>query len=83
MGRLLVAAGDHPCAAPRCVKTVPADKLMCVGHWRRLPRDIQGKVWRTWRNVRRDRGAYEEARDEAVAWHEAHSGGDDKQGELL
>jgi hypothetical protein len=51
---------------------VDNDKLMCLGHWRSLPIDIQRKVWSTWRNVHRDRQAYQDARDEAVQYIRDH-----------
>ncbi len=62
--------GKHECAAPGCTKLVDNDKLMCVGHWKALPLDIQREVWLTWRRVHRDPNAYRVARQRAVDWQE-------------
>lgn len=64
-----MADGQHPCANPSCTAPAKAGQLMCWPCWKALPREIRNKVNRTWRNVRRDSGAYRDARDEAVRWH--------------
>lgn len=56
----------HECAAQGCTQRVTNDMLMCKHHWFKVPSDIRNKVWATWRNVKHDRQAYEEARDEAI-----------------
>lgn len=35
----------HKCVAVGCVIDVPADRLMCNRHWRKVPHDIQRRVW--------------------------------------
>jgi hypothetical protein len=57
---------QHQCAADGCPRMVDNDKLMCPGHWFAVPDEIRRRVWSTWRNVHRDRQAYQDARDEAV-----------------
>ncbi len=39
----------HRCHAIECEARVPPDKLMCLKHWRMVPRDLQREVWRTYR----------------------------------
>ncbi len=57
----------HACAAEGCTVDCDTEKLMCLKHWRMVPCPIQTKVYQTWRRVHRDRQAYIDARDEAVA----------------
>lgn len=38
----------HPCAAVGCTRSVPASKLMCIDHWRLVPRAIQAEVYAAW-----------------------------------
>lgn len=33
------------CYAPGCSVQVDASRLMCLVHWRQLPRHIRGAVW--------------------------------------
>jgi hypothetical protein len=40
----------HLCPVRRCTWRVPGARLMCPGHWRRVPRAIQAAVWRSWDN---------------------------------
>ena len=40
--------GTHLCPVRRCRWRVPQDKLMCPGHWRRLPQALKGAVLRAW-----------------------------------
>jgi len=35
----------HVCHATRCNAKVPPKMLMCLKHWRMVPRDIQRRVW--------------------------------------
>lgn len=39
----------HRCHARGCRVPVPPEKLMCLAHWRRVPRVIQRAVWRAYR----------------------------------
>lgn len=36
---------------PSCASPIPADRLMCRGHWRLVPADVQRRVWATWRRL--------------------------------
>lgn len=74
-------AGEHDCAAPGCTAVVAYDKLMCIGHWKALPKPIRDKVWSTWRDVHRRPEEYREAREEAVDWHRKNGSG--RQGSFL
>lgn len=60
------ADGRHECAAIGCTKRCANEYLMCVEHWRMVPREIANRVWSTWRRVLRDRPAYLEARQAAI-----------------
>ena len=35
----------HVCHATRCNAKVPPKMLMCLKHWRLVPRDLQRRVW--------------------------------------
>jgi hypothetical protein len=35
----------HTCHARNCAKEVPPKLLMCLKHWRMVPRDLQRAVW--------------------------------------
>lgn len=59
-----------------CGRNVSAGKLMCGSCWGKVPRDLQQKVYATWRTYRAapafpnnvtERTAYREARDNAIA----------------
>lgn len=73
--------GEHPCAAPGCLKRVPADHLMCPAHWGELPDSIRAAVEKAWRNVHRDIQGYADAVEKAKAWHRANGSG--RQGGLF
>ena len=55
-----------------CGRTVRPGHLMCPACWRKVPKDLQAEVHRTWRRWRRDLGdadlmqAYRDASDTAV-----------------
>lgn len=56
----------------QCTRSVRAGYLMCGGHWRQVPKDVQNRVWRTWRAFNRDGTAeqwtdYADAREDALA----------------
>jgi hypothetical protein len=59
-------AATHECPAEGCADHVPHDRLMCLKHWRMVPKPQQDAVWKTWRRVSRDPHAYRDAREEAV-----------------
>lgn len=39
----------HTCHIPNCTATVPPERLMCVSHWRMVPKHLQREVWRHYR----------------------------------
>lgn len=39
----------HRCAAEGCIKQIAVNLLMCMPHWRSVPRPLQRQVYRTWR----------------------------------
>jgi len=72
---------DHQCRANGCRERIPLGRLMCRTHWFALPRPLQRAINVTWRNVRRDREAYEDNVREAVRLLDAQ--GSAQQGSLL
>ena len=40
---------EHTCHATGCTRVVPPSRLMCLPHWRAVPREIQARVWATYR----------------------------------
>lgn len=42
-------AGRHTCHAEGCDVDVPPKMLMCLKHWRRVPKKLQAEIWRTYR----------------------------------
>jgi hypothetical protein len=71
------------CAALGCTVEVSSEHLMCIPHWRALPRAIRIAVNETWRNVGHDTEAYRSARDAAIQWHVDHPKPGNTQGSLL
>lgn len=60
------------CPIDPCQRTVRPGHLMCVLHWREVPREIQNEVWRTWGAWTRSHdteawAAYMTARADALA----------------
>jgi len=39
----------HHCHAEGCEVSVPPKMLMCLRHWRMVPKGLQREVWRTYR----------------------------------
>lgn len=37
------------CKIFNCTAPIPSDRLMCVKHWRMVPKDLQRDVWRQYR----------------------------------
>lgn len=68
-------AGEHTCAIEDCALSARPEQLMCFGHWKATPLNLQRRVNATWRRFRYEPEAYREARDAAIAWwrgrHEA------------
>lgn len=62
--------GDCPTG---CGRSVQAGKLMCPPCWRKVPRDLQRKVYLAWSAWRKDFSsddamkAYDQARENALA----------------
>ena len=60
----------HTCHARRCTKVVQPKMLMCLAHWRLVPKDLQRRVWHTYRTgqeIRKDpTPAYLAAADAAI-----------------
>lgn len=72
-GRFTTAVAPHACAAVGCQHLVQPGFLMCMDHWRQVPRKVQAGVWTAYREVRRlggDRVAihqrYQAARQAAI-----------------
>ena len=55
----------HHCHARNCVVHTKPEMLMCLRHWRIVPRDIQRAVWSTYRG-----GQCDDMRP-STSWHEA------------
>lgn len=47
--RLRPPAEPHSCHATGCKKAVRPALLMCLPHWRMVPKDIQKLVWKNYR----------------------------------
>jgi hypothetical protein len=61
--------GYHRCGVNGCTRAVPQAKLMCLGHWRRVPQDLRFAVEVSYR---RRRSAPQGERLAAVAaWRKA------------
>jgi hypothetical protein len=55
---------SHPCRIPDCVRPAKDGQLMCLPHWRRVPRALNRAIFDTYANGPRD--AYRANVDEAV-----------------
>ena len=55
----------HHCHAVPCKVQVPEKLLMCSPHWRKVPRDIQARVWATYRD------GQEREKNPSLAWCQA------------
>lgn len=47
-------AGIHTCAIAACDVEIPSRLLMCMTHWRLVPKDRQDAVKGAWQNRQRD-----------------------------
>jgi hypothetical protein len=55
----------HHCHARGCRTPCEPERLMCLAHWRMVPRDLQREVWRHYRH-----GQCDDMRP-SEAWHKA------------
>lgn len=55
----------HHCHARRCETAVKPELLMCLRHWRMVPRGIQRAVWDSYRPGQCD------DKHPSAAWHKA------------
>jgi hypothetical protein len=57
------------CPVEGCGVPLRAGMLLCLRHWRRVPRQLQGEVWSTWKAVLASlRKPVAERADEHVAY---------------
>lgn len=65
-----MVANRHVCHADGCEVSVPPKMLMCLRHWKMVPRSIQLRVWREYvpgQEVRKDPSSeYLEVMREAI-----------------
>jgi hypothetical protein len=61
----MARAVKHLCHARGCQKAVKPELLMCPPHWRRVPKNIQARVWDTYREGQCD------DKNPSKDWHEA------------
>lgn len=52
----------HPCEASGCGRPVASGRLLCLPHWRMVPRDTQREVNATWATYQRTRAAVADKR---------------------
>lgn len=57
---------SHACPIGGCERPAKDGQLMCLRHWRRVPRALNHAVFDTYRNLRNDPAAYRSARDAAI-----------------
>ena len=57
--------GDHHCHAYRCKTLVPPERLMCLKHWRMVPKPLQQSVWEHYRDGQCD------DKNPSEDWHKA------------
>ncbi len=56
-----------PCPVKGCTAYAKPQQLMCWPHWRRVPKALNHAVFDTYRNMRQDPNAYDEAQAAAIA----------------
>jgi hypothetical protein len=67
-GRGPGTGSTHQCPVGGCRTQVRADRLMCVPHWRQVPKPLRDAVWATWRSgAGAGSEAHQAACDAAVA----------------
>lgn len=50
----MTGSRKHKCAADGCSVMVSHRMLMCLADWKRVPRDLQEEIWRTYRKADQD-----------------------------
>lgn len=55
----------HRCHARNCPTPVKPEMLMCLKHWRMVPKALQREVWRTYRHGQCD------DKQPSRSWHDA------------
>lgn len=40
---------SHTCHAYGCERHVKPEMFMCLGHWRRVPKEMQKRIWASYR----------------------------------
>lgn len=40
---------SHTCHAHNCTVNVPPRMLMCLKHWKMIPKELQSRIWKTYR----------------------------------
>lgn len=55
----------HHCHAINCTTLVPPEMLMCITHWRMVPKNYQKAVWDAYRPGQCD------DKNPSEAWHKA------------
>lgn len=77
-GRLAGPEPKHECHATGCNAAVPPKMLMCLKHWRMVPRVLQRRIWATYvpgQEIRKNPTAeYMEAQRAAVRAVEEREG---------
>lgn len=60
----------QPCPVPGCSSLKRSSDMMCLAHWRRVPKILQQHVYSTWRSLQDGNidavRKYREARAEAI-----------------
>ncbi len=54
-------AASHPCAVPGCTAAIGTDRLMCLPHWRQVPKAARAEIRESWRDLQAVRGRGVEA----------------------
>lgn len=60
----------HDCAVRPCPVRIPRRMLMCVGHWRQVPKPLQDAVWATYKPGQ-ERDGEQPSHDYRIAMHAA------------
>jgi hypothetical protein len=76
-----MAKVDSECAIATCGAAIPRHLLMCLKHWRMVPKRLGQDVYRTWRNG--PVAEYLKYREQAIAAVEEKTGVKPRQGKLL
>lgn len=53
------AQHTHQCMAVGCQATVQGNFLMCLPHWRQVPKRLRDDVWKAYRDMGRSSGGRE------------------------